>query len=137
MTLDEAIQALRMRNEPVPIPLRLPAEAEVEAAERRLRFEFPPDYRRYLLEASDVVVGTLEPAVVVPGSGNLDLVEIAESAWGEMDVPRDLLPICQDNGDYFCLNAKSEVVYWSHDGVVNEKWADLASWIQEVWLLEE
>jgi hypothetical protein len=137
MTITETIQELRSLNEPVPLPLRLPTQADVEEAERRLGLEFPPDYRRYLLEASDVVVGTLEPAVVTPGGGHLDLVSIAETAWGRMGVPRDLLPICEDNGDYFCLNAEAEVVYWSHNGVVDERWADLASWIQDVWIQAE
>jgi hypothetical protein len=134
MTITEAIQELRSLNEPVPRPRRLPTAAEVQAAERRLGWEFPPDYRQYLLEASDVSFGGLETAVVIPDGGHLHLVEMAESAWGEMELPRDLLPICEDNADYFCLNRESEVVYWSHNGVVDERWPDLASWIQEVWI---
>lgn len=132
MTLKEAIRELRARNKPVPIPRRLPTEAEVNAAERRLGFTFPPDYRQYLLEASDVVFGYPIPAAVPP-RGHDDLVEVAETAW-ELGVPRNLLPFCEDNADYFCLNGEGEVVYWSHDGVVDERWADLASWIQEVWI---
>lgn len=134
MTLTETIAELRSLNEPVPRPFRLPTEAEVRSAEARLGVSFPADYRRYLLEASDVAVGTLEPAVVTPDAGHLDLVSMAESAWDEADVPRDLLPFCEDNGDYFCLNARGEVVRWSHDGVADERWPDLARWIREVWI---
>lgn len=134
MRLSETIEELRALNEPVPQPFRLPTEAEVNAAEERLGISFPADYRRYLLEASDVTFGSLEPAVVTPGAGHLDLVEIARSAWDEMDVPRDLLPICADNGDYYCLTARGEVVYWSHNGTSDERWPDLATWIQEVWI---
>jgi hypothetical protein len=134
MRLSETLEELRSLNEPVPQPFRLPTEAEVDAAEARLGISFPADYRRYLLEASDVVFGTIEPAVVTPDAGHLDLVETARSAWDEMDVPRDLLPICEDNGDYHCLNARGEVVYWSHDGASDERWPDLATWIQEVWI---
>lgn len=83
VTLDETIQELRSLNRPVPRPRRLPTAAEVEAAERRLGREFPPDYRRYLLEASDVVFGTLAPAVTIPGHPQLDLVEMVESAWND------------------------------------------------------
>lgn len=134
MTLAETIKELRSLNEPVPRPPRLPTEGEVNAAEDRLGIRFPADYRQYLMEASDVVYGTLEPAVVTPDAGHLDLVDMAESAWDEVDLPRDLLPICQDNGDYYCLNASGEVLYWSHNGAVDERWPDLASWIQEVWI---
>ncbi len=57
MDLGEAIRALRARDDPVPRPLRLPTPAEVAAAERRFSVAFHPDFRRYLLEASDVVCG--------------------------------------------------------------------------------
>ncbi|HYW05581.1 MAG TPA: SMI1/KNR4 family protein, partial [Longimicrobium sp.] len=110
MRLSETIEELRSLNEPVTHPLRLPTEAEVDAAEERLGIKFPADYRRYLLEASDVIVGTLEPAIVTGDAGHLALVETARLAWDELDVPRDLLPICEDNGDFYCLNASGEVV---------------------------
>ena len=86
-------------------------------AESALGVKFPADYRRYLLEASDVVFGALEPAVVTPDAGYLSLVEVAESAWDEMDLPRDLLPFCEDNGDYYCLAADGTVKFWSHNGI--------------------
>jgi hypothetical protein len=136
MNLSEVINELRELNEPVPKPFRLPSEDEVKAAENRLGMKFPEDYRRFLLEASDVVYGALEPAVVIPDSGCLHLVEVAEYAWDEMNVPSNLLPICEDNGDYYCLNKKGEVEFWSHDGATDEKWGDLATWIKEVWIEE-
>ena len=134
MNMSEVINELRRLNQPVPKPFRLPTEDEVKAAENRLGVKFPEDYRRYLLEASNVVYGTLEPAVVIPDSGYLNLVEVAESAWNEMEVPQNLLPICEDNGDYYCLNEKGEVQFWSHNGTTDEKWRDLATWIKEVWI---
>jgi len=137
MRLADVIAELRRLNQPVPEPLRLPTQVEVEAAERRLKRKFPPDYRKYLLEASDVVYGTLEPAVVIQDAGYLELSELAESAWSEMEVPRDLLPICEDNGDYYCLNETGEVCFWSHNGATEDKWPDLATWIKEVWIDEE
>ena len=136
MNLADVIAELRELNEPVPKPLRLPTADEVRAAEDQLAVKFPDDYRRYLLEASDVVYRSREPAVVIPDAGHLSLVEMAESAWDEMDVPRELLPFCEDNGDYYCLNNKGEVEYWSHDGATDEKWKDLATWIKEVWIEE-
>ena len=136
MNLADVIAELRELNEPVPKPLRLPTADEVRAAEDQLAVKFPDDYRRYLREASDVVYGSREPAVVIPDAGHLSLVEMAESAWDEMDVPRELLPFCEDNGDYYCLNNKGEVEYWSHDGATDEKWKDLATWIKEVWIEE-
>ena len=134
MNLSDVIAELRELNEPVPEPLRLPTPDEVSAAEDRLVMKFPADYRRYLLEASDVVYGALEPAIVIPDAGHLSLVDIAETAWNEMEVPLDLLPFCEDNGDYYCLTEAGEVEYWSHNGTTDEKWANLATWIEEVWI---
>ncbi len=135
MNLGDVIQELRELNEPVPNPLRLPTVQEVDRAERGLKVKFHPDYRKYLLEASDVVYGALEPATVVPDEEPTDLTIIAEEAW-EMGVPRNLLPICADNGDYYCMNKAGEVVYWSHDGATDERWPNLATWIKEVWIEE-
>ena len=137
MNLPEVIAELRELNEPVSKPFRLPTEAEISAAEKRLNIKFHDDYRQFLREASDVVVGTLEPAMVAADCGYLNLCEIAEYAWDEMELPLTLLPICEDNGDYYCLNKKGEVEFWTADGAINEKWDNLAVWIKEVWIESE
>ena len=102
MNIEVAIAELRRRAQTVPIPLRLPSEAEVATAESRIGVAFPRDYRRYLLEGSDVVFDALEPASVVPDGDYLDLADMARTAW-DLGVSRDLLPFCEDNGDYYCL----------------------------------
>ena len=134
MEISDVIKELRELNELETKHFRLPKKNEVAEAETRLGVKFSEDYKQYLLEASDVVYGAIEPAVVVPNSGYLNLVEVADSAWNEMEIPRDLLPICEDNGDYYCLNEKGEVVFWSHNGAADEKWDSLADWIKEVWI---
>ena len=134
MNLTEVLAELRDLNERAPKPFRLPTETEVNLAENSLGIKFSPDYRRYLLEASDVVFGALEPAVVTPDAGYLNLVEVAESAWEEMELPPDLLPFCEDNGDYYCLATDGTVKFWSHNGATDESWPDLATWIKEVWI---
>ena len=134
MDLEAALAELRARNTVVPRPARLPTAAEVEAAEASIARPFPSDYRRFLLEASDVVVGYLEPCVVVPDGGYRDLIATCAEAWAD-GVPSARLSICQDNGDYFCLDGE-RVRYWSHNGLTDEHWPDLATWIDEVWIGE-
>lgn len=134
MDIEVAIAELRPLSESVPKPLRLPTEGEVAEAERVLGITFPSDYRRYLLKASDVVFGTKEPAVVVPGYGYLDLVTVARQAW-DLGVPRTWLAFCEDNGDYYCLDT-DRVRFWSHNGVSKEAWPDLGAWITDVWIRE-
>jgi len=113
MDLNDIIIELRELNEPVPKPMRLPTSDEVDAAEVRLGVNFHPDYRKYLLEASDVVYGTIEPCTVTPDDSHTDLIKIAFAAWDKIGVPRHFLPVCEDNGDYYCINQMGEIIFWS------------------------
>lgn len=133
--LDQAIAELRRRNEPVPLPLRLPTPSEVAAMEATLGVRFPDDYRRFLLEASDVVLGTLEPATITNASDHTFLPSVVASAriYG---VPDHLFPICEDNADFYCLAPSGAIVFWSHNGATDERWPSLAHWLQRVWLEE-
>lgn len=130
--MDVVIAELRRRTTPVPSPLVLPTEDDVLQLEKELGLRFHHDLRRYLLEASDVVVGTKEPVTVHRG-GHTDLARVLGDAR-ESGVPVHLLPVCEDNGDYFCMSPTGEIVFWSHAGVAEERWPDLATWIHEVWL---
>ena len=131
--MDETIAELKSLNEPVPKPLRLPTEKEIEKVEKELGIKFYPDYERFLLEASDVVYGTLEPATIPEESGHTYIVPLAKEAWA-LGVPSDLVPIAEDNGDYYCMNDTGHVLFWSHNGLTGEKWSSLAAWIKEVWI---
>lgn len=135
MTIDQAIAELRERNEEVPTPARLPTEQEVDAMETELRFKFHPDYRKFLLQASDVTFGALEPATITDPEAHTHLADICESAWDEVELPRKFLPICEDNGDYYCIDKSGKVIFWT-DGQTQESWKDLATWIEEVWIGE-
>ena len=86
MNLPAVIAELRELNEEVPQPLRLPTETEVANAEAQLGVKFHPSYRRYLLEASDIVFGALEPAIVIPDAGHLSLVNMVATARDEMRI---------------------------------------------------
>jgi hypothetical protein len=111
----------------------LPSPAEIDAAEDRLAIRFHPDFRRYLLECSDVVCGVIEPVTITRPESHTDLFRVAESAWAH-GVPRDHLPICEDNADVYCMNSVGEILFWSHKGLSCEKWPSLGDWIQQVWL---
>ncbi len=138
MTLDEAISELRRRNEPVPKPARLPSESEVDAAEAKLGVKFHADYRRFLLEASNISYSVLEPAMITVPTAHNNLFRITERARKTWKVPKDLVPICEDNADYYCLTVDGRVIFWSHDiqGPSGEEWRDIATWIEQVWMFD-
>ncbi len=106
----------------------------MDAAEQRLGIRFHPDFRRYLLEVSDVVCGTKEPVTITIPDSHKDLLEVAEGAWVSYGVPRNLVPVCEDNADFYCMNPAGEIVFWSHNGLSSEQWPNLAAWIEDVWL---
>lgn len=97
-------------------PFRVPTDEEVNSAEAQLRTVFHLDYRAFLKGGGNVGSAVFDPAVVLPGSGFCDLFEIAQFAWENAGVPRDLVPFIEDNGDYFCIAPSGEVSYWSHGG---------------------
>ena len=132
-SLTYALNELRARNEPVPRPLRLPTSVEIEELEAQLGITFSSDFRRYLLEVSDVVVGTLEPVTLTEPNSHTYFPTVLESAR-EYGVPEQLLPFCEDNADYYSFDGTGRIVYWSHDGATDESWPNLATWIKEVWL---
>lgn len=98
-----------------------------------LRFQL--DYRRFLLEASDVCVGTLEPAQIDDPKSHTFLPKVVAAAR-ECGVPISLLPICEDNADFYCLTGSGQVQFWSHNGKDDKEWQSLGDWIEDVWLGE-
>jgi hypothetical protein len=104
----------------------------VRDVENELGIRLHGDLRRYLLEASDVVYGVIEP-ITIDGGGHTDLRTVIDDA-ARSGVPTNLIPICENNGDFFCMEPSGGVVYWSHNGVTDERWPDLAAWITEVWI---
>ena len=133
MSLASVIARLREVNQPVPRPARLPSQAEVAAAERELGITVHPDFAQYLLHASDVVYGHKEPATLSDPKAHTHLPDVSRRAWA-VGVPKYLVPICEDNGDYYCVSSSGEVVFWSHNGASNERWRNIEQWISDVWL---
>jgi hypothetical protein len=117
-------------------PFRPPTDAEIAAAEERLQFQFPADYKDFLKSGADISDAGLEAAVILPGAGHLDIFDMAAEAWDDAEVPRDLVPIVEDNGDYFCLTRDGGVVYWSHNGKTDEEWPTFTAWFDQV-VIEE
>ena len=52
----------------------------------------------------------------------------------KIGVPKHWLPICEDNGDYYCITEDGKIRFWDHNGSSNEYWPSLAVWAKEVWL---
>jgi len=133
--MEEIIDLLRGKNEDVHIPLDLPSEDDLVTIQEELLIHLPVDYKVFLLTVSDVIYGSLEPATIADPQSHTHLPEMAASAWS-LGVPRYLIPICEHNGNYYCIAQHGEVTLWKHEikSEGKETWESIWQWAEEVWL---
>jgi hypothetical protein len=131
--MEEILELLREYHQPVPVPLELPDDELLVEIEEELLLPIPRDVRTYLLEASDVVYGSLEPVTVADPNSHTHLPEVAAQAWS-LGLPRYLLPLCETNGNYYCVDPDGEVLYWRDGDLTDESWPSIWQWVRDVWL---
>jgi hypothetical protein len=131
--MEEILELLRDHNEAVPVPLELPDDDQLIQIEEEILLPIPRDIKEYLLEASDVVYGSLEPVTAADRNSHTYLAEVTAVAWS-LGVPRHLLPICEDRGMYYVADPEGEIILWK-DGELTEKtWPTIWQWVRDVWL---
>lgn len=131
--MDELIDQLRERNAPIPTPLELPSSDELVEIEEQLLISLPAEYREFLLTVSDVVHGSLEPATVTDPQSHTYLPDLAALAWSQ-GLPRDLLPICESDGRYYCISQDGSILYWQDGDLTEKEWETIWYWVRDVWL---
>jgi hypothetical protein len=131
--MEEILDLLREYNETVPVPLELPDEDQLVIVEEELLLPIPRDMREYLLKASDVVYGSLEPVTAADPNSHTYLPEVAAVAWS-LGVPRYLMPLCEVNGAYYCVEQEGEIVFWRDGELTDDNWLTIWYWVREVWL---
>lgn len=136
--MEDIIEQLREANEPVAVPLELPEEDLLVEIEEQLYMSIPSDMRVYLLEASDVVYGSLEPVTVTDERSHTFLPDVAAQAW-DLGMPRHLLPVCACQEGFYCIDPDGKVEYWNgqelgEDTSGEAEWDSIWHWVQHVWL---
>lgn len=132
--MQKVIDLLRANNQPVPVPLELPDMDDIIDAEEAILLSVDPEFRQFLLTVSDVVYGRLEPVTVSDVNSHTYLPEVAAVAWS-LGVSRELIPLCEDRGNYYCINEAGEVLLWENGEInADEPWADVWQWAEYVWL---
>lgn len=94
---------------------------------------FSEDYKIFLKRTKNIYFGTIRPFSI----DTLHELRIVTKEARTIGVPHDWLPICEDNGDYYCLLPDGTVRFWDHNGSNDEKWDSLADWVEKVWIEEE
>lgn len=133
--MEEVLEKLKALAEKVPSPLTLPDEDELVTIEEQLLLPIPSDFRQYLLIASDVVYGHVEPAIVTDSGAHNYLPEMAAIAWS-YGLPRYLLPFCETTKGYYCIDPDGLILLWEDGKFSDKQWDNLWQWIAEVWLQE-
>ncbi|WP_299730047.1 SMI1/KNR4 family protein [uncultured Endozoicomonas sp.] len=131
--MEDVIEELRERALDVSVPLELPDEDLLIEVEEQLLVPLPYELREFLLQVSDVIYGSIEPVTVTDPQSHTYLPEVAANAWAE-GLPRELIPVCESNGEYYGISEEGEVVRWADGEVTDDSWPSLWLWVRDVWM---
>ncbi|WP_413208509.1 SMI1/KNR4 family protein [Rhodospirillum sp. A1_3_36] len=118
-------------------PQYLPSDELIDEYESEIGIVFPEDYRSFLKEASDSMLNGKDALRLTPNRSHPRELSVALMDARQIGLPKDWLPICEDNGNYFCLTPDQKIRFWDHNGSSDESWPDLATWIKDVWIDEK
>lgn len=135
LSLEEVIEQINQVDDPAGRKQPLPDDALIEKYEQATGLFFSKDYKKFLKTISNAFVGFMSPFTLneALSEGRSDLISGIIRAR-RVGVPKDWLPICEDNGDYYCLAPDGSVRFWDHNGSSDEAWPNLATWAKLVWL---
>ncbi|TQV89131.1 SMI1/KNR4 family protein [Aliikangiella coralliicola] len=131
--MNEVIEALKEAAITQTIPLDLPDEDDLVEIEEQLLLPIPAALKTFLLNVSDLVCGSIEPVTVCDPHAHTHLPEVTAEAWAQ-GLPRDLMPICQTNHCYYCINQEGNILSWQHGEFGDEQWEDIWEWAEDVWI---
>jgi hypothetical protein len=134
MKIHDAVSELKSVRLRLPVKQVLPDDAVISDYEAELGVSFPEDYKFFVREASDSIYNGKDALqLTVDRDSPRELASAVVDAR-EQGMPESWIPICEDNGNYYCLLEDGSIRYWSHDGPSAETWPDLANWIKNVWI---
>ncbi|EBA1657377.1 SMI1/KNR4 family protein [Salmonella enterica subsp. enterica] len=112
----------------------LPDDDLIAKYEKDIGFTFSSDYKKLIQEVGNIYYGTIDLLSVTADKKFYGELSTAISDAASIGVPESWLPICEDNGSYYCLDQQGHVRYWTGDGSSEEQWPNLASWVKDVWI---
>lgn len=131
--MHDIIDQLQELSENVPVPLDLPSFEDLVEVEEQLLIGLPADLKEFLLHASNVIYGSIEPVTASDAYSHTYLPEVASYAWS-IGLPRDQIPICQLGDSFYCIDQDGQVQYWEDGDFSNEVWESFWDWVEDVWL---
>ncbi|WP_445494580.1 SMI1/KNR4 family protein [Photorhabdus sp. SF281] len=132
--LNDVIEEIERLSDGQRNDVDLPDDELISQYEKEIGFEFSNDYKEVLKKISNMFYGTIDLLSVTRDKKYYGELSQALSDAREQGLPENLLPICEDNGSYYCIDYDGKIKYWTLDGYNEESWSDLASWIKQVWI---
>lgn len=131
--MEDVIELIKGSAIPTAAYTELPTEDELILIEEEILLPIPRDFRLFLLEVSHLVCGGLEPVTVADPAAHTHLSEVTSNAWS-LGMPRELMAICQNGDNYYCINQEGEIQYWRNGEICDEGWEDIWQWAEQIWL---
>lgn len=105
-----------------------PTDEEIFKAEKKLGFTFSNEYVQFLKSGYDLADIPMEALEIVNPPSYANIYTALDDARKFLRIPHNLLPICEDNSDYYCLSESGEVIFYSHNGATDDKWENVSIW---------
>ncbi|MGY0218902.1 SMI1/KNR4 family protein [Endozoicomonadaceae bacterium StTr2] len=131
--MQDVVDSLREKNIDVPVPLELPTEDDLVVIQEEILIHLPDDYKQFLLMVSDVIYGSIEPATVCDEQSHTYLPDMASRAW-DIGIPRELIPVCEVDGNFYCIAEDGEISYWVDLEATEDSWSSIWHWAADIWL---
>jgi hypothetical protein len=142
MEPNEAFELLKIYGE-IDVNLRLADDKNVVSVEKILNVKLPDSFILFQKEYSNIRFGTYEILNLLQEEDYLDIVKETKDARKYSNIPSNLQPFLDNNGDYFCFNTTTNldtneyrVEYFSLDGKSNERWINFTDWVVNCWIKE-
>lgn len=132
--LDLVINELKVVSGGERNSLPLPDDELISQYERNIGVTFLPEYKKVIKDAGNIYYGTIELLSITSDKKFYGELSNAINDAKKLGVPESWLPICEDNGSYYCLDSQGCVRYWTGDGKSEDSWPNLASWVKDVWI---
>ncbi len=131
--MHDLIEELRELSETVPVPLELPSFDQLVEVEEQILIPLPSELKEYLLFASDVIHGRIEPVTASDPFSHTYLPEVTAYAWS-IGMPREYIAICQQGDSFYCIAQEGHVMLWQDGEFEEEMWESFWQWAEEIWL---
>jgi len=112
----------------------LPSDDVLKMYQDEIGISFNEETKIYFKNLPYLAYNGLEPLLLMRNPDSWRDLLRAVRDGREVGLPTDWLPIMEDNGDYYAVRPDGRVAFWSHNGITDEEWENIASWIREVWI---